>query len=355
MMLRSRTIRIAGGGIAGLSLGIALRRRGVPVVISEALQYPRHRVCGEFLSGRGQRVLAELGVLDALRESGITEAVSTAFFCGRSISRPVRLPRAAWCVSRHTLDAVLAREFMASGGELHVGERVPLAASGEGLVRAAGRRQAQGTDAKRWIGLKVHARNVLLTADLEMHLGRDGYVGLCRLPGEEVNVCGLFRRDTAGAKLKEPLELLRGEGGSSLHLRVRGAEFIEKSFCAVSALNPWPRLRTFPGEFCIGDALTMIPPITGNGMSMALESAALAVEPLVEYSAGRLGWAEAIAAGRSACRRAFAERLRWASVLQAALFSSLLRPVIPALIRSPRVIRELFGRTRLTGTLQAAH
>ena len=41
-----KTIRIAGGGLAGLSLGIALRLRQVPVVVHEALHYPRHRVCG---------------------------------------------------------------------------------------------------------------------------------------------------------------------------------------------------------------------------------------------------------------------------------------------------------------------
>ena len=43
-------LTIAGGGLAGLSLGIALRSRGVPVRVIEAASYPRHRVCGEFIS-----------------------------------------------------------------------------------------------------------------------------------------------------------------------------------------------------------------------------------------------------------------------------------------------------------------
>ena len=46
-------------------------------------------------------------------------------------------------------------------------------------------------------------------------------------------------------------------------------------------------------ECCIGDALTMTPPVTGNGMSMAFESAEIAVEPLAEYSEGQIEWAEA--------------------------------------------------------------
>ena len=46
-------ISIAGGGLAGLSLGIALQSRGVSVTLHEASTYPRHRVCGEFISGVG--------------------------------------------------------------------------------------------------------------------------------------------------------------------------------------------------------------------------------------------------------------------------------------------------------------
>ena len=44
----------------------------------------------------------------------------------------------------------------------------------------------------RWFGLKIHARNVPLVADLEMHVFPRGYVGLCKLTGGEVNICGLF-------------------------------------------------------------------------------------------------------------------------------------------------------------------
>jgi len=46
----------------------------------------------------------------------------------------------------------------------------------------------------------------------------------------------------------------------------------------------------------LGDAWGMIPPFTGNGMSMAFESAELAVEPLVQYAEGACDW-------DTACRR----------------------------------------------------
>ena len=59
-----RALTIAGGGLAGLSLGIALRSRGVPVRVVEAGSYPRHRVCGEFISGIADAELDALGIRD---------------------------------------------------------------------------------------------------------------------------------------------------------------------------------------------------------------------------------------------------------------------------------------------------
>jgi hypothetical protein len=59
----SEIVTIVGGGLAGLTLGIGLRQRGVPITVWEARRYPRHRVCGEFISGGGQSSLARLGLL----------------------------------------------------------------------------------------------------------------------------------------------------------------------------------------------------------------------------------------------------------------------------------------------------
>ena len=69
-----KPITIVGGGLAGLTLGIGLRQRGVPVSVIEAGQYPRHRVCGEFISGRGQETLTRLGLTEPLRQAGLRAA-----------------------------------------------------------------------------------------------------------------------------------------------------------------------------------------------------------------------------------------------------------------------------------------
>ena len=70
-----KNVTIVGGGIAGLSAGIALRQRGVPVTVIESKEYPRHKVCGEFISGRGLEILARIGI-DAFKLGVPVEAIN---------------------------------------------------------------------------------------------------------------------------------------------------------------------------------------------------------------------------------------------------------------------------------------
>src|SRR6185503_15755774 len=119
----TKSITIVGGGLAGLTLGIGLRQRGVPVVIWEAGTYPRHRVCGEFISGNGLETMQRLGLREALAQTPTRMALTAAFFAGDHPARVRALPRAALCVSRHHLDARLAERFRELGGELRCGVR----------------------------------------------------------------------------------------------------------------------------------------------------------------------------------------------------------------------------------------
>lgn len=340
-------ITIVGGGLAGLTLGIGLRQREVQVTIHEAGHYPRHRVCGEFISGDGQRSLDRLGLLAGLRAAGALAANQAAFFSGPSRMAGGFLPESALAVSRHFLDAWLAREFLRLGGDLRTGTRW----TGEftsGIVRASGRRPSPVTDGWRLFGLKIHARGVTLDADLEMHFLPAGYVGLCRLPGGEVNICGLFRSATTVPELAQRWrDWLGGPAESVLRSRLADARFEEASFCSVAGLCLRPQRATERAECCVGDALTMIPPVSGNGMSMAFESAELAIEPLARFSRGELSWPEAQTTIARECDQRFTSRLRWASAVQRALFQPLARGALLFVGgKSAWLWQSLFARTR---------
>ncbi len=343
----NKPITIVGGGLAGLTLGISLRQRQVPVTIFEAGHYPRHRVCGEFISGRGQQSLVRLGLADWIAGLGAVSARTAAFFTVHRGAASRALPAPALCISRFTLDHALAQKFQELGGELLAGQRWRETGFSEGVVRASGRRLPAETTGERWFGLKIHARNVSLTADLEMHFGPAGYVGLCRLEDNEVNVCGLFRRDPQRSPAADARQLLQGEPRSVLNQRLAGAEFDEASFCATAGLSLRPGQAAAHPEICVGDAITMIPPLTGNGMSMAFESAELALEPLAAWSRGEAPWVEAKGRIARDCDHRFARRLAWATRLQPLLLTgSWQNSLLLLLSRSQWFWQTVFGNTR---------
>ena len=341
-----KPIQIVGGGLAGLTLGIALRKNEIPVTVFEAGNYPRQRVCGEFVSGRGLEILEALGLKEKFMDAGATEARSSIFFSGSSESPVRQLPLPALCLSRFVMDKLLADEFQMLGGELRTSVRwqndFP-----DGIVRASGRQLHPVENGWRWFGLKAHARNVFLAADLEMHVFKNGYVGICKLAGGEVNVCGLFRRNSSDSPQQNGFDLLRRNPGIILHERLARAEFDENSFCSVAGLSLKPQRASEKSEVCIGDALTMIPPVTGNGMSLAFESAQIATGPLAAFSRGEISWNNARQKIAQECDEQFSRRLRWANWLQRFLLSSSLpNPMKNFAARSDWFWRFAFERTR---------
>lgn len=330
----TKPIEIVGGGLAGLSLGRALRRAGVDVVIHEAGTYPRHRVCGEFITGLDAATIDQLDLAPVLADAAHHREVT--WYIGGKPARTERLPAPALGLSRYALDARLADRFVAEGGRLVAKSRVADEGAKPGRVHASGRRRG----APEWVGLKVHARDIPLARDLEFHLGEEAYVGLSRVEGGTINVCGLFRRRRGGPTdrgddeparrdREVPLHDLLGEylarcGLAELAERLRQAEVNAASFCAVAALPFGDRVEEplDDDRIHLGDAYAMIPPFTGNGMAMAFQSAALATAPLVAYAHGETTWTETCRATHRALRSQFRLRLASADMLH----SFLLRP-----------------------------
>ena len=308
--MRPRPIEIIGGGLAGLALGIALRRHEIPVTLHEAGTYPRHRVCGEFITGLSDTTGSALGLAPILADT-LHHRDLRWFECNRPGPRQT-LPAPALALSRFELDARLAHRFVAAGGDLRTHSRRIGHVPAPGCIDATGRRPVASSP---WLGLKIHARGLDLDGGLEMHLGRQCYVGLTRVAADTVNVCGLFhRRTVSGRSGGLLLAYLAAAGLTTLADRLAQARLDPDTFCAVAGLDFRPSPARGAG-LPLGDASAMIPPFTGNGMAMALQGAEAAVEPLTAFARGAADWDATCTRVQATLRRRFHRRLVAASWL----------------------------------------
>jgi menaquinone-9 beta-reductase len=294
------------------------------VTLVEATTYPRHRVCGEFISGLSDGNIAELGLEPVFAHA--KQHRSTGWYeQGRRWVR-AELPNPAYGLSRYVFDQALAEQFIALGGELRCGTRHE--GEGEGVVWATGRIKSGG----EWLGLKAHYEGLPLSDDLEIHLGDGGYVGLTAIESGQVNVCGLFRQErTGGADVLA--ETCVAAGLPRLAARLKEAQMVPGTLKGVTHFQlGWQPAAS--DRVSIGDAAALIPPFTGNGMSMAVQGALLAADPLAEWSRGERSWCDVRARVSQDQQRVFGRRLRWARAIQAIMLRRTVRRLALGLVSS---------------------
>ena len=327
-MNSTRPIEIIGGGLAGLSLGLALQNAGIATRVIEAGDYPRHRVCGDFMTGLSGITIQTLGLTPLLADA--LQHRHVAWFHREQLICEQRLPSPALGLSRYALDARLANAFTAAGGELHRATRAHDPTPLPGRILAHGRIRSDSP----WLGLKLHLHGLHLTQDLELHLGHDAYVGLAKVETGAVNLCGLFRRRSLAAPGPALVAAyLHAAGLPQLADRIAHATIEPASFSAVSALSYAPAPPT-PDTIRLGDAGGLIPPFTGNGMALAFQSAETALPHLIAYARADVTWSVACSRTNSALRRRFHRRLTVARALQPFLLAPARQTIVATLARA---------------------
>ncbi len=313
-------IQINGGGLAGLALGVFLRKHGVETKLIEAGHYPKHKVCGEFICGVSLDILSDLGIAEVIAQSAVHRKM--AWWMEESKVLEDNLPTAAWGLSRYKIDNDLARLFVDLGGQLSTGERFHKQ-DAPGYVWGTGKRKKRG----RWIGLKIHALDTEIEG-LEMHVGKRGYIGLCGIEDGKTNCCGLFRVDKSvkGSGGELIYNYLKANGLLGLSAAFKKWQKDEASFSATAGFSFGSQEQV--GEFCVGDASYLIPPFTGNGMSMALESSWLAGPHLIKYAKQEIAWEQAVRGYRQDCADFFQKRMKLSGAMQPLLFHRLGRTLL---------------------------
>jgi flavin-dependent dehydrogenase len=286
-------VAIAGGGPAGLACAIEAALRGLEVVVLERRGMPCDKACGEGLMPAGVRALEWLGVRPLL------DAHDAAPFCGiryvqeDGTSAEGLLPEIGLGVRRVALAAAMLSRARAVGAEVR--ERVEVKShvcTGHGVIieTSAGRvearmlvaadglssklRAAQGLDVvargpKRF-GLRRHFAVTPWTSFVEVHFAADAEAYITPAGARRVGVAFLWDDARAAHPISFEAMLARFPG---LAPRLAGAPHDS------SVRGAGPLLRRSRGQVAdrfalIGDAAGYVDAITGEGLSLALASAA---------------------------------------------------------------------------------
>ena len=111
-------VLILGGGVAGCAASIALARKGRSVTLIEREPTPRHKVCGEFLSGEALEDLHALGI-DVTSLGAVPIDYVRLAAARRAAEAPLPFPAAS--LTRKALDTALIAAAIAAGVRVEQG------------------------------------------------------------------------------------------------------------------------------------------------------------------------------------------------------------------------------------------
>jgi menaquinone-9 beta-reductase len=360
-------LTIIGGGPAGTAAAITAARTGNRVLLLERGKYPRHKVCGEFVSAESLGLLTVL--LGDPRSAALLHKaprinLGRLFVDGSVLEAPVN-PSAA-SIPRIDLDDALWHTAQRSSVEARqqvtvqrIDGRAPFTVTtSDGIfqtrsvVNASGRwsnlknKPINGANKMtKWIGLKAHFTEPQPSPSVDLYFFAQGYCGVQPLAVGSgafgVNACAMVRADVANS--------LADVFSQHPQLQQRSREWKQIS----EAVTTSPLIFAAPepikdGVLQAGDAAGFVDPFVGDGISLALRSGVMAADCLLPFLQGNIPLDEAARNYQLQYRKQLSPVFRTSSKIRR-LFT-LPAPVRAGLLllfeNAPALTRHLVRKTR---------
>ena len=310
---------VIGAGPAGCAAAIRLARAGHRPLLIDRDETARDSICGGFLSWQTAEALREIGLDPAAH--GAHRVDTLAIFAGGSEARAV-LPAPAFGLSRRTMDNAL-RSLASNAGAGLVVDRVRsidgaqaigenATYRGDALFLASGKTDVRGLARPREatdpaLGIRLHAipdqgLATILSGRIELHLFDGGYAGIVLQEDGRANICLAVRKSLLASSGGHPRMLVDRLAYGHPSFGKRMAFVARDAIVDTIASVPygWRAKAGVSGIFRMGDQAAAIPSLAGEGMGIALASAADAVAAYLSDGA----------AAAPAYQRAFARRAR---------------------------------------------
>jgi len=336
-------VLIIGGGLAGLALSIQLSNAGKKVLVLEKDQYPRHKVCGEYISFESKPFLERIGLAISLMKLPEINTLQVSDTKGRVLK--AKLPQGGFGISRYKLDATLATiaeqsgvnllcntkaddiifekgVFTVKAGDRMYTAKVVCGAWGKRgnldnkLLRDFAVEKKQGLN--NFVGVKYHIKYSWPEHLIALHNFRNGYCGISRVEDDRCCLCYLTNAanlQESGNDIKQmELEILM----KNPHLKkiFAHADFLYEHPLTISQISFRKKGLVQGHILMLGDSAGMISPLCGNGMSMAFHSSLIAFDAIQDFLEEKVSRAQMEDAYTKRWNKQFASRIGMGRFIQ---------------------------------------
>lgn len=301
---------IIGGGLAGLVAAIHLSKIGIPVILIEKNSFPKHKVCGEYISNEVIPYFDWLGIhIEELKPSAINH-LDFSTKTGKNIS--CNLPLGGFGISRYALDNFLYQKAISQKCTIlqesvidvvFENDLFSITLSNQKIINskivigAYGKRSNIDQVLNRsfiknksfWLAAKGHYEGEFPSNLVGLHNFEGGYCGISKVENSIINICYL-----ANYKNFKPYKDLKSFQEEVLcknpHLKAifeNAAPVFEKPL-TISQISFDKKKPVENHILMIGDTAGLIHPLCGNGMAMAIHSAKIASEVIEDYREAKI-------------------------------------------------------------------
>ncbi len=303
---------IVGAGPAGSTAARLLAQAGWSVALVEKTDFPRRKVCGEFISAPTMPVLEACGVAEAFVAAAGPPVTYIGLYAGQTMQSSPGEQVWGRALGREHLDTLLRDAAVRAGAclfqpaELMSLERTPdgyrckldndIAIAARIVIAACGSWNGKGVFAAAapesrpsdLFAFKAHFRHTALPDGLMPLLAfRGGYGGMVHTDDGRTSLSCCIRRDTLaharsrhGGKAAEAV-LAHIRAATAGVERALGGAQLSDSFLSTGPIRPGIRPRVRDGIFFTGNIAGEAHPVIAEGISMAIQSSGLLTRLLI--------------------------------------------------------------------------
>jgi len=301
---------IIGGGLAGLCNAIHLSKFGKNVLLIEKNTYPKHKVCGEYISNE---VLPYLSFLEINPfDFGAVKIDKFQLSTTNNKLIDAKLHLGGFGISRFQLDYILAEKAKENGVTIlqdtvletsFENEIFTITTKNNQKFRASiaigsfGKRSLLDVKLERdfikkkspYLGVKIHVKGVFNSDLVALHNFKGGYCGVSKVENDAINLC-YITNFSSFKKYKNITDFQENVVFKNEYLKeiFKNSTPLFDEPLSISQISFETKNPIENHLIMCGDAAGMIHPLCGNGMSMAIQSAQIASKLILNYLDGEI-------------------------------------------------------------------